>query len=137
MLIMVLLAGCRSIDGHSMTVAASAGWQAADVQLEAGQRVSIVQTSGLWTSGEGLGPYNANGGRSHICRGSDCVEPVPGFRKGGLVARVGQDGVPFAVGERQRFMAERSGLLYLRMNDIDLSDNEGAITVEIRVQGRE
>jgi hypothetical protein len=50
-----------------------------------------------------------------------------------LLGRIGEEGQPFIIGRGRTIYADRSGQLYLRINDDILSDNEGFVNVEIDV----
>jgi hypothetical protein len=55
---------------------------------------------------------------------------VPG---GALIGRIGDEGDPRYVGDRVRWRAQSGGMLYLRIDDDILSDNEGFVTVDIQI----
>jgi hypothetical protein len=63
-----------------------------------------------------------------------CVEPLPDFPAGALVGRIG--GETFGVGKGVTLVAEQTGMLELRINDGDdgLDDNDGELTVQIRLE---
>jgi len=59
-----------------------------------------------------------------------------------LIGKVGETGTPFVTGDsttvtdylwRERSATEPSGLLYLRINDDILSDNQGAVDIQVVV----
>jgi hypothetical protein len=50
-----------------------------------------------------------------------------------LIGRIGETGQPFLVGTGTRWYADQAGLLYLRIDDDILSDNEGWVTVAVTV----
>ena len=105
-------------------------WQSAGVQVTEGDMIRL-RASGTWlyTPGEYHGP---EGHRSYP---APDTYPVPGAHIAGgvLLGRIGEDGSPFIVGRGRSVYADRSGLLYLRINDDILSDNEGYVTVEVEV----
>ncbi len=113
-------------------VEADQGWQSVGVDVELGDQVVIAYMFGDWRSNPDDPLHGPDGGTSYVCRGEDCVEPVSGFPKGGLIGRIGED-KPFAVGDHVEFVAETGGSLQLRMNDTDLSDNEGSLLIEVTV----
>jgi hypothetical protein len=51
-----------------------------------------------------------------------------------LIGRIGEDGDPRYVGDGMRWRAQNEGMLYLRIDDDILSDNEGFVSVDVRVQ---
>jgi uncharacterized caspase-like protein len=55
-----------------------------------------------------------------------------------LIAKIGEDGSPFAVGTFLEFQASRDGMLFLRMNGGGASYSEGAVTASLaRVETRQ
>ena len=110
----------------SVTIKANEDWQDTGVNLIAGKPVSIVP-SGTWvfhlkvdTTAEGL----------------SIPKELRDFNPGSLIGMIPErepgKAKPFQVGSGKQFLAERSGPLYLRMYDTDLSDNSGQLKVEIR-----
>ena len=59
--------------------------------------------------------------------------PLPDAPAGALIARIGE-GSPILVGERRTFRAQRSGRLYLSVNDDYFDDNTGQYNVMIDVE---
>ncbi|MEM7028031.1 MAG: hypothetical protein AAF629_00460 [Chloroflexota bacterium] len=104
-------------------------WQSLGVQLERGDMV-IINADGTWlyTPGEYHGPE----GSSRYSAPS--FYPLPHVPGGALIGRIGEKGEPFYVGKSSRFQAYTSGVLYLRIDDDMLSDNEGSVTVEVTVE---
>ncbi len=60
--------------------------------------------------------------------GYERTHAVPG---GVLIGRIGEDGPPFLVGRGTTVRAEKQGALYLRVNDDELTDNEGWVEVQV------
>ena len=60
--------------------------------------------------------------------------PFPAFT---LLARIGPDGAPFAVGRRHVFRCPHGGPIEFGLNDFDFSDNEGSLRVGLRHAGPE
>jgi hypothetical protein len=116
------------LNGMEFGVDAAQGWQATGLRLEEGQRFIISYREGDWSIfPEDSFRYGPDGGAS-ACEGSDCVEPLAGYTKSGLIGRIG-DSQPFVVGGYLETTAEDSGMLQLRVNDAGTHDNEGFITV--------
>ena len=86
-----------------------------------------AQGTWLYTPGEYHGP------EGHRIYRAPTFYPIGGTAGGVLLGRIGEDGQMFVVGRGGTFYAERAGLLYLRINDDILSDNEGYVTVEVSV----
>lgn len=103
-------------------------WQSTGLRVEEGDLLTI-QAEGTWlyTPGEHHGPQ----GHRHYRAPS--FYPLPDVPGGALIGRIGEGGKPRYVGESTRWQAEHAGLLYLRIDDDILSDNKGAVTIEIQV----
>src|SRR5215212_9627535 len=80
------------------TVAAAREWQSARLIVYTGDKVTIKYISGLWRSAPDEAMHGPDGGRSYTCYGAQCVEPVPGYPKAALVGRLGENSLPFRVG---------------------------------------
>ncbi|MFQ3580412.1 MAG: hypothetical protein SNJ67_13960 [Chloracidobacterium sp.] len=60
---------------------------------------------------------------------------MPGRPTGGLIAVIGDDNNDFIfIGSSREFVAQRSGKLYLSVNEGDLSDNSGSYEARVEVQ---
>jgi hypothetical protein len=62
--------------------------------------------------------------------------PVPSQPAGTLIAKVGSNGAPFAIGTNPSFDAPASGRLYLGVNDTIFDDNSGSFRVTVSRLGR-
>jgi hypothetical protein len=104
------------------------GWQSTGVRLEAGE-TALIRAKGEWlyTPGEW---HDANG---HKRFPAPSFYPMTGVAGGVLLGRVGDDGPIQWVGRRGRVYTSDGGMLYLRINDDILSDNEGALDISIEV----
>ena len=107
------------------------GWQSMGVQLDENKFVSI-RANGRWSFLPGLehGPFGHAGHRA------PSRYPLPQVPGGVLLGRIGESGTPFVVGNRHQMKVRSAGLLYLRINDDILSDNEGVVTISIAVEDR-
>jgi glucose dehydrogenase len=103
-------------------------WQSTGVRLLAGDEVTI-RAEGRWL----YTPDEYHGPEGHPRFPAPAFYPVSGTAGGVLIGRIGPSGVPFVVGRRTRTYAADSGMLYLRINDDRLTDNDGHITAEITV----
>lgn len=118
------------LDGFSVTVDAAQGWQPTCLRLLEGQTFIISYREGDWSIfPEDPFRYGPDGGAA-ACEGADCVEPLAGYTKSGLIGRIA-DSEPFIVGSYLETTANDSGMLQLRVNDGGTHDNEGIITVLI------
>jgi len=103
-------------------------WQSVGVQVNQGDLIRLrAQGTWLYTPGEYHGP------EGHRVYRAPSFYPMSGTAGGVLIGRIGEDGRVFVVGRGGTYYAERAGLLYLRINDDVLSDNEGYVTVEVSV----
>ncbi len=104
------------------------GWQSVGVRVREGDQVRILaQGTWLYTPGEYHGP------EGHRRYSSPAFYPLPNVPGGALIGRIGEDGAPFYVGQRTHLQARAAGLLYLRIDDDILSDNDGWVAVEVTV----
>jgi hypothetical protein len=103
-------------------------WQSVGVQVQAGDVLQIhAQGDWMYTPGEHHGP------EGHAHYRAPNFYPLPNVPGGALIGRVGEDGEPFYVGKRVTWEATRDGLLYMRIDDDILGDNDGWVTVEVSV----
>ncbi len=103
-------------------------WQSVGVQVNQGDLIHLrAQGTWLYTPGEYHGP------EGHKRYPAPSYYPVGGVAGGVLLGRIGEAGQPIIVGRGRTFYADRAGLLYLRINDDILSDNDGYVTVEVSV----
>jgi hypothetical protein len=104
------------------------GWQSTGVRLQAGESAEIrAKGQWLYTPGEW---HDANGHKRYPAPN---FYPMTGVAGGVLLGRVGDEGSIQWVGTRGRIYTSEGGMLYLRINDDILSDNEGSLQVAIEV----
>ena len=104
-------------------------WQSTGVRVHPGDVLTLkAEGSWLYTPDEYHGPQ----GHRHYRAPS--FYPLPSVPGGALIGRIGEDGDPRYVGANTRWQAQREGMIYLRIDDDILSDNEGFVTVDIQVQ---
>ncbi|MDY7079198.1 MAG: hypothetical protein SXV54_19970 [Chloroflexota bacterium] len=104
------------------------GWQSVGTRVREGDQVRILaEGTWLYTPGEYHGP------EGHRRYSSPVFYPLPNVPGGALIGRIGEDGQPFYVGKRTHWWASESGILYLRIDDDILSDNDGWVSVEVTV----
>lgn len=106
-------------------------WQSAGIQLDPGDIIHI-RARGEWL----YTPDEYHGPEGHKTYPAPNTYPIPGSHVPGgvLIARIAEDGSPFQVGRGRTVVADREGLLYFRINDDILSDNEGYVAVEVTVE---
>jgi hypothetical protein len=106
-------------------------WQSVGIQVASGDIIH-VRARGEWL----YTPDEYHGPEGHRSYPAPDTYPVSGSRVPGgvLLARIGENGGPLVVGRGRALVADREGLLYFRINDDILSDNEGHVAVEIKVE---
>lgn len=104
-------------------------WQSTGVLIHLDDEVSI-KAKGNWL----YTPDEYNGPEGHPRYPAPTFYPLPGTRGGLLIGRIGEESAPFSVGKNAHWRAGGEGMLYLRINDDILSDNEGYVEVEIEVR---
>ncbi len=119
----------RASDKKFVQIFAKGEWQNTGIQLVAGAPVHIL-AKGTWTISNEVGP-------------AGIVIPEPAKLKdgriklGSLIGAISTSGNvadarPFRIGESADFTADTSGTLFLRMYDIDPTDNDGVMAVLVR-----
>jgi hypothetical protein len=115
-----------------ITVSSMSGWQQTPLRLERGKQFTISHISGTWTVDYRYFPYVGPEGYpkkidQQIYQG---CKTVPSLPYATLLGKIG-DGPIFTVRRGGAFTADRSGQLYLRINDNEAChvDNDGSIKV--------
>lgn len=130
-----------------------------DQYVQTGDLVSVTYISGEWWIGKSTSSCNGNGeeqtptdANGYLDRDGERVaaqincdnpnkcRPLPSAPWGGLLGRIGKNGALFYIGNQLEFVAQDSGLLYLRMNYSNHNDvtgcpygDGGKITVRVKV----
>jgi len=86
-----------------------------NLEIEAGGRIKHSQNGPLLTPD---GDPNLPGHPSNL-------QGVEDADHAGLIGKIGEDGVPFVVGEEFGTTVESDGRLYLGINDVDVTNNDG------------
>jgi hypothetical protein len=102
-------------------------WQSTGLKLQPGDTLNL-RAEGQWQYSPIVGLTGPGGGRPAV----DSY-PLPTVPGGALIGRIGDTGQPFYVGRRYHAWAAEAGLLYLRINDDLLGDNQGVMRVNIDV----
>lgn len=118
----------RSPDrGTTLTLNPTARWTETGVRVEPGDTIRL-EAWGSTAVAPRIVPVGPEGARSARARNA----PFPDRPVGALIARIGEDGQPIYVGAAEHtFRADRSGVLFLGINDDDPRDNSGSLTVRI------
>jgi hypothetical protein len=105
------------------------GWQSTGIRLQPGEAVHILaEGRWLYTPGDYHGP------EGHSRYSAPSFYPLPHVRGGALIGRIGEQGEPYYVGASGYIPTQKGGMLYLRIDDDILSDNDGWVEVEFAVQ---
>lgn len=103
-------------------------WQSAGLRVNQGDRVEI-EARGLWL----YTPEEYHGPEGHALFPAPSFYPIPNAAGGALIGRIGEYGERFAIGEGAKFQARQHGILYMRINDDMLTDNDGWVAVRVDV----
>ena len=109
------------------------GWTNSGLVVRKGQRLRI-SASGRVSLGRGR--FSTPGGLNNI---PDTDKLMRNEATGALIAVIGDDNDDFIViGPRREFVAQRDGVLFLGVNEGDLTDNTGSydIVIEAEASGR-
>jgi Ca2+-binding EF-hand superfamily protein len=119
--------GAVGTSGRTVVVDGTRRWVDTGVDVRSGETVAIQAegTVGLSDNDADVaGPGGSRSGRR--AQGA----PLPDQPAGALIARI-DDSAPIFIGDRQTFTANRSGRLYLSVNDDHLLDNRGQFRVTV------
>ena len=111
----------------SIRVPATAGWVSTGMRVRRGELVSFNTTGEVQLSTGGSDRARSAGSPSRTAAGS----PLPNAAAGALIGKIG-NGQPFGIGDQASVPMPNDGLLYLAVNDDELSDNSGAFVVQLR-----
>ncbi len=118
----------------AIRVAANQRWVSTGLVLARGAQVQFESSGEVVLSGDGEDKAGTAGSmRGRFAPGA----PLPQALAGALIGRVG-NGPPFAIGNMTGPLSPpgQGGELMLSVNDDELSDNQGAFTVTVRVMRR-
>jgi hypothetical protein len=113
--------------------AANNGWTNSGLVVRKGQRLRI-SASGRVSLGRGR--FSTPGGLASV---NDNDKLMRNEATGALIAVIGDDNDEFIlIGPRREFVAQRDGVLFLGVNEGDLTDNTGSydIVIEAEASGR-
>jgi hypothetical protein len=121
----------RQDDLSESRIYAYRDWQSVGIQVVSGDIIHI-RARGQWL----YTPQEYHGPEGHRTYPAPDTYPISGSHVPGgiLLARIGDAGDPFIIGRGRAWVAEREGMLSFRINDDILSDNEGYIAIEIKVE---
>jgi hypothetical protein len=122
----------RKTSSYNIVVEGNVEWRDTGIQLEAGQSIEVQYLSGSWSNCPANGcPYvDASGVLVSDPNSSDNL--LLNCNHAALLAKIGD--ATYCVGNNLTIRITQSGTLLLRINDKVLEDNDGSVTVEIRVE---
>jgi hypothetical protein len=119
----------RPAEEGLVNVEAAQAWTETEIVVRAGDLLRIDYVSGQWSPWPNSA-YDAIGsGGDPKCR----CNVMDGVSHAALIGRIGEN-PPFLVGAHFRRWVGESGPLFLGINDVDLYDNSGSITVEVQLE---
>lgn len=118
--------------GPGLVVAANRQWTPTNITVRRGETVTFESTGQIRLSGDQRDLATINGSlNQRYAAGS----PLPEFLAGALIGRIG-NGQPFAIGGQTSIEMPASGILYLGINDDNVSDNAGQFNVVVTRRSR-
>jgi len=115
----------------AVRVRSTAGWVPTGVFINKGDRVQFQATGEVRLSAD---PEDRASTAGSLRGRSAPKSPAPQLLAGALIGRVGAAGAPFGIGNlTQALPMDGVGELFLAVNDDELSDNQGAFDVTVRV----
>lgn len=115
--------------GGAVSVSARQQWTSTGLTVRKGEVVRFTTTGQIQLSSDSNDTAQSAGAASQrLAPGA----PLPRAFAGALIARIGQNGQPFAIGNQASVPMPETGQLFLGVNDDNLSDNQGEFRVEIQ-----
>lgn len=119
--------GPPSANIQTITVGAKEDWSYAKIDVKRGDRIRITAD----------GRVRLNSRQESSPDGIEAEDPnklMPGRPTGALIAVIGDDNNDFIfIGSSREFVAQRSGKLFLSVNEGDLSDNSGGFQTRVEI----
>lgn len=121
----------------SLAIQANRGWQSSGLRLDAGKRYRVV-AEGDFTLGQVPKPWRseANGITIHYHQGRPLGILLGAIRdENSRLEGLTPLATPFVIGQDLEISPEKSGTLFLRINDAPsaLSDNTGELNISVRI----
>ncbi|MGB2715247.1 MAG: hypothetical protein WBC51_13775 [Vicinamibacterales bacterium] len=119
-------AGSTGTAGRTIELNAARGWMDTGFDVRSGETITF-EASGTVQLSNNTADTAGPGGAGRRAQSA----PIPNAPAGALIARIA-DAPPMVIGARQTITANRSGRLYLSVNDDHLADNLGDFIVVIQ-----
>ena len=119
--------------GDGLVVSAQRNWTPTGMVVRTGDRLNFNVSGDIQLSGDANDIAGSAGARSRrMAAGS----PLPNAYAGALIAKVGENGRVFPIGDQATVTVPANGQLFLGINDDEVSDNRGEFRVKIQRAGR-
>ena len=119
--------------GDGLVVSAKQKWTPAGIVVRSGERVSFSTSGEIQLSTDGNDVAGSAGAKSRRMAPN---APLPNAYAGALIAKIGENGKVFPIGDQASVTMPASGQLFLGINDDDTNDNQGEFRVKITRSGR-
>ena len=114
--------------GDGIVVSAQQRWTPTGMTVRQGQRLAFNVSGEIQLSTDGNDIAGSAGARSRrMAAGS----PLPNAYAGALIAKVGENGQVFPIGDQASVTIPANGQLFLGINDDEVGDNRGEFRVKI------
>ena len=123
----------RAAGATTVRVPGSVQWTDTGVGVKPGDKVAITATGSVFSSPDGKVPAGPDGYPDPTLHQFNLIASGD---HAGLIARVGENGVPFPAGASARFTSGLSGHLFLGINDDGVDNNRGAFEAKVTVAPR-
>ena len=123
-------AGSATPGATTVKVPGSVQWTDTGMVLKPGDEVAITATGSVFSSPDATVPAGPDGYPDPALHQFNLIASGD---HAGLIARVGDDGVPFPAGASARFTSGLSGHLFLGINDAGVDNNRGEFEAKVTV----
>jgi hypothetical protein len=114
----------------NVTVQPKLDWTNTKLRVDRGQIVRITASGRVQLDAGGQRAVSPAGANSQ-----DADKLIPGVPTGALIAVIGDDNDEFIpIGDGAEWVAQRSGVLFLSVNEGNLRDNSGSFEAQIRIE---
>lgn len=130
-LLVIAALGCaKRPEAGETTVLANQAWTDSGLDIAANHVITVKASGQIYANPtDATGPEGLTG---HPERNDLCVVPKAPYAA--LIGKVGQRGLPFAVGLERSILVTRAGRLFLGVNDQNPSDNKGTFKATVTVK---
>lgn len=114
--------------GDGLVVSGKQKWTPAGLVVRSGDRLAFTTSGEIQLSTDGNDVAGSAGAKSRRMAPN---APLPNAYAGALIAKVGENGQVFPIGDQASVTMPASGQLFLGINDDDTNDNQGEFRVKI------